>query len=124
MTSTTVITSSAHRGQPADEAHARQQRGEDRQVDGHREVFEDQDRQDHRRFPVAEPAQVAEHLGDDARGGDVGDAGHRQRSDRAPAQHERHDRSGSGVEHDVDQPGHPGAAQSGDQFARGVLQPQ
>ena len=39
---------------------------EDRQVDGHGEVLEHEDRQEGRGLAVAEPVQVAQQLGDDA----------------------------------------------------------
>ena len=45
--------------------------GQDREVGGHGEVLEDEDRENSRRLPVAQPLQVSEHSRDDARGRDV-----------------------------------------------------
>ena len=99
-------------------ADAGQQRGEDRQVQRHRQVLEDQQRQHDRDLAVAEPAQVGEHLRGDAGRGDVGDAAHRHRRDRSPAEDQRDGDAGRGVEHEVDQAGRRRAAQRADQLRR------
>ncbi len=105
----------------AQEADAGQDRGEDRQVQRHREVFEDQQRQHHGGLAVADPPEVGQHLGGDAGGGRVGDSGHGHGRDRAPAEHQGGDRPGGGVEHQVHQAAAGVAAQAGDQFVGVVL---
>lgn len=77
--------------------------GEDGEVGGHGEVFEDQDGQHGGCFAVAEPAEVADDLGGDAGGGDVGDAAHGDGGDGSPAEDEGGQDAGGGVEGDVDE---------------------
>ena len=81
MTNNEIPTASS----PPHEAHAREHRGQNRQVQRHRQVFEHQNRQHDRCLAVTEAPQVAEHLGDDSRRRDVGDAGHDRRPPRRPS---------------------------------------
>ncbi|GAA3210906.1 hypothetical protein GCM10020256_09360 [Streptomyces thermocoprophilus] len=106
----------------AREADACEQGGEDRQVEGHGEVLDDEDTEHDGGFAVAEPAQVAEDLGDDAGGGDPGDAGERDGGHRAPAEQQRGDGSGYGVEEEVDRAGRVLRLEVGDEFGGAVFE--
>src|SRR5690606_31534752 len=108
----------------AREAHPGQQGGEDRQVDGHGEVLEDQHAEDHGGFPVADPAEIAEHLGDDARGRDPRHAGQGNGTHRAPAEQQGGDGAGRGVQDEVDRAGGVLRLEGGDEVGGAVLQAQ
>ncbi len=99
-----------------------EQRGDQRQVEGHRQVLDHQDGEDHRRLPVTDPAQVAEHLGDHARGRHPGDASEHHCGDPAPPEQQREPEAGQRVEHRVDQTGRRGRAEVAHQFVGAVLQ--
>ncbi len=104
------------------EVHADQERGQHRQVEGHREVFDHEDRQHDGRLAVRQATEVVEHLGDDARGGDPRDAGHHDRGDRPPAEQQRDQRARDRVQEHVDQARRLGRLQVADELLRGVLQ--
>jgi hypothetical protein len=55
-----------HSLQPAQETDSGKDRGENREVDGHGKVFENQDGQDHGRFTVTDAAQIGNDLRRDA----------------------------------------------------------
>ena len=101
-----------------------QQCGENRQVDGHGQVFEHEDAEDDRSLAVADPPQVTEYLGDDAGGGDPGDPGEGDGRDRSPAEQECRCGPGQRVEDEVDGAGRVLRLQVGDQVGCGVLQAQ
>jgi len=103
---------------------AEQQPGDQRQVGGHGEVLDDQDRQHHRGLAVADPLQLPEDLGDDARGGDVGHPAQHHRGQRRPAEQQPGGQPGGEVQAQVDQAGRGAGAQAGGELARRVLQAQ
>src|SRR5690606_32936764 len=120
-----------HRAQRDDQADAAarqadpgQQGGQQRQVDGHRQVLHDEDAEDDGGLAVAEPAQVGEDLGDDAGGGDPGDTGQGHGGHRTPAHDQGRDGSGGGVEDEVHQPGRVLRLEVVDEFRGAVLQAQ
>src|SRR5690606_26417304 len=88
-----------------------QDRGDDRQIEGHDEVFGHQQGEHGGGLAVAEPAEVGEDFGDDARGGHVGDAAEDDGGQRAPAEQQCAGRSGGEVQRQVDERGLLGGAQ-------------
>jgi hypothetical protein len=101
-----------------------QHRGDRGQIEGHRQVLDDQHREDHRSFAVAEPAQVSQHLGDHSGGGDPGDATQHERGAPIPAQQQREAGPGQCVQYGVEHPGRGGRAQIADQFIGRVFETQ
>ena len=78
------------------QAHADDDRRQDRQVEGHREVLDDEHGEDRGCLTVREAAEVAEELRDHARRRDPGDAGQRHRRHRSPAEQQRERRARAG----------------------------
>lgn len=109
---------------PCGEAHAREHRGEQRQVDGHRQVLDDEHPEDDGRLPVAEPPQIREDLGDHPGRRDPGDPGQGHRPHGPPAEQQRGDGTGGGVEDEVHGPGRILRLQTGDEFTGAVFEPQ
>ena len=108
--------------QPHEEADAGQGRGQDRQVDGHGQILEHQDRENHRGFAVADPAQVRDHLRRDSRRRNIGDPAHHHRPHHSPAQQDREEGPRQEVQDEVQDTRLPRAAEPRNQFGGRIFQ--
>ena len=105
-----------------DRAAAGDQGADDGQVDRHRQVFDDEQVQDGGRLPVAEPVEVGEHLGHDARRADPTHAAEEHGRGRLPAEDEADDEARREVGDRVDDAGNRAGAKSVAQLVGAVLE--
>ena len=111
-TATSIPSAACHAGA------AGGQDGQQREVGRHGEVLEHQHRQHRGRLPVAHAAQVVEHPGDDAGGGDPGRPGEGQDSDRRQPEQPARDGARCRVQHEVDHRGGQVAVEAGGEVRR------
>src|SRR6185437_13986749 len=95
-----------------------------RQIYGHRHVFQNQYRKDDRCFRKIHPTKFGEHLGNHSGGGDIGNAAKKHGGHRLPSQHQAEDPSRSEIQKEVNNTGGKSAAQSIRELVASVFQPQ
>ena len=89
--------------QTRDDAHTAGYRSQGRQVRRHRQVLDHEQADDGTCLGVVAPAKIAHDLRHDPRGRDVGDATECHRAKQSPAEEQACDRTGGGVQHEVEQ---------------------
>jgi hypothetical protein len=93
-------------------------------VERHRQVLEDEQREQPRRLGFGHATEVADHLRDDSRGGDVGDAAEHERPDQPPAHQKPDDEARREVQREIEDPDSDAASQPGGELERAVLEPK
>ena len=78
-----------------------EEHGDERQIDRHSQILENQDGEDDRSLRAFEAAKFGEHFGDDARGRDVSDTAEEDGSQRLPAEQESGDETGREVKGEI-----------------------
>ena len=98
------------------------QGADDGQIDGHRQVFDDEQVQDRGRLPVAEPVEIGEHLGHDAGRADPAHAAEERGRGGLPPEDEADDEARREVRDRVDHAGNRARAQPVTQLVGAVLE--
>lgn len=103
---------------------SRQQHRYNGKVDRHGQVFQNQHRNNERCFRLVQTLELSQHLGDDSRGGNVGDSAQEHRSQGTPAQEESRNEPWRKVQHQVHPAGGQHCVQMMLELLPGVLQPK